>query len=87
MIAALKPITSRPIERPAFDNRRIANKRCWVSDNTGLLARYLHELTQGLSPEERTPMSNPDLRAWLNVQYELELVYHERARLPHGAAL
>lgn len=84
---SVSPITLRCIERPAFDNTNIAVKRRWISDNTGALARYLKQLTDAIPPTEQAETSDADLQRWLDVQYELELLYHDRARLPHGSSL
>jgi len=88
MSAVLKPITQLLVKRPAFDNTNLGrDAKRWTSDNAGTLARYFHDLTLTLPAEEITETSEEDLRRWVMCQYELEIIYRDRARLPHGASL
>lgn len=76
------------IERPAFDNTHLGSSpQRWTSDNTSLLARYFHDLTETLPEEELTETSDADLRRWIMCQYEIEVVLRQRERLPHGGSL
>lgn len=85
---AVALITVSPIQRPAFNNTHLGrDHRRWISDNTGLLARYFHDLTLALPEEELTEASEEDLNRWVLCQYELEIIYRDRARLPHGGSL
>lgn len=87
MSAVLKQITKFIVKRPAFDNTNLHNAKRWTSDNAGALARYFHDLTLILPEEEITETSDADLRRWVMCQYELEIIYRDRARLPHGGSL
>lgn len=88
MSAVLKPITQCIVTRPAFNNLHLGrDARRWTSDNAGALARYFHDLTLTLPVEEITETSEADLRQWVMCQYELEIIYRDRARLPHGGSL
>lgn len=88
MNAVLKPITQLVVKRPAFDNTNLGrDAKRWTSDNAGPLARYFHDLTLTLPVEEITEASDADLRRWVMCQYELEIIYRDRAQLPHGGAL
>ena len=88
MSAVLKPITQLIVKRPAFNNVNLGrDAKRWTDDNANALARYFHDLTLTLPPEEITETSEADLRQWVMCQYELEIIYRDRERLPHGGSL
>jgi len=77
-VNAVAPIQIRPLERPAFDNSRISDFNAWCLDNAARLARYWSDQGQalGLDKDEDT-----DFDFWLKVQHEIEMEYHNFARL------
>ena len=81
---AVELITIRPIERPQFDNRHLADFSRWMHANTGTLAGYWRQLGQalGLGKDDEQ-----DLDIWLRLQWEIERGIQVRSRLPHGESL
>jgi hypothetical protein len=66
------------LERPTFNNARVAVFQDWIDDNTLELSRYWRAQGQalGLGPED-----NAELDLWLKVQHHLEATRAEIAAL------
>jgi hypothetical protein len=77
VIPVLKPVTVSVLERPQFNNARIASYRQWMDDNANTLARYWHACGRVLGMSET---DDADFDMWLHVQYDIEATREARAK-------
>lgn len=69
---AVPMVTVAVLERPTFDNERIASFRQWMDDNSNTLARYWRDQGQALGLTEE---DNSDFDFWLITQWDIEKLY------------
>jgi hypothetical protein len=76
MVAVLKPIESRAIERPKFDNTQIKHVCLWVRDNQKALQGYYAELGKTLPADEDNNLTGfakaQAFAAWVQCQHDRE---------------
>lgn len=65
---ALAKIMTAPIQRPAYNNRRIADPRLWFVDNELALLGYWTALAD---PDEPFDV---DYFSWMSIQHDIEVI-------------
>lgn len=77
----LRPIVSKPLVRPQFNNANLQNPGVWMLDNAAALSLWFAEQGRavGISDEDTR-----DIDIWLEEQWRSE---KRRQCLPHGSSL
>lgn len=83
-LTALKPVTARVIEPPAYDNRRIAHRWAWIRDNAEALKARYEALGRELPDEDDSYLGAhwkaEEFLAFQLAQYDLALRRHQEGR-------
>jgi len=66
----LEPITTRAVERPAYDNHRVLNFGGWLFDNLDALVAYWDELSRYAEP----PYTLKDFLLFVRTQHDLQVL-------------
>lgn len=70
----MNAVTVATLERPRFDNGRLAQLGTWLSDNARTLAQYWRD--QGIALGSPEDDSQVEFDVWLRVQWDIETALH-----------